>query len=177
LDNLRRERVSLDDNSGPQSDYLSEKSVTNELAVLTPYEISFRCFTPELATVLASFAGSSNAMLVKTINVDLAPAVEANAPAFQPIAPVQMPTPVIAPPPTRESEDAVFRRRYGLSPGGPTRPSAPTPQPQPVTPTSTGVAPGGPPAGKGGLPTVLDERQLKITLMLILVKPLPIPTK
>ncbi len=177
LDNLRRERVSLDDNSGPQSDYLSEKSVTNELAVLTPYEITFRCFTPELAAVLAGFAGSSNAMLVKTINVDLAPAVEVspNAPIYQPVAPVQMPTPVITPPPTRESEDAVFRRRYGLTPGGaPTRPVFPTPQPQPaVNPASTGVGP----AGKGGLPTVLDERQLKITLLVTLVKPLPTPTK
>src|SRR5262249_29850388 len=28
LDNVRRERVSTDDNSGPQTDYLSEKSVT-----------------------------------------------------------------------------------------------------------------------------------------------------
>jgi hypothetical protein len=181
LDNLRRERVSVDDNSGPQSDYLSEKSVTNELAVLTPYEIAFRCFTPELATVLAGFAGSSNAMLVKTINVDLAPAVEVSpyAPPPQTIQ-VQMPTPVInTPPPTRESEDAVFRRRYGLTPGGaPARPAVPTPQPQPaVNPAGTGVAPGATPAGKGGLPTVLDERQLKITLMLTLVKPLPTPTK
>ncbi len=45
LDNLRRERVSEDDNKGPQTDYLSEKSVTNELAVLTPYEVTFRCFS------------------------------------------------------------------------------------------------------------------------------------
>src|SRR5262249_43164020 len=34
LDNLRRERVSADDSNGPQTDYLSEKSVTNDLAIL-----------------------------------------------------------------------------------------------------------------------------------------------
>jgi len=178
LDNLRRERVSLDDNSGPQADYLSEKSVTNELAVLTPYEISFRCFTPELATVLARFAGSSNAMLVKTINVDLAPAVEA-APAAPTVQPTMfVPAPPVNPPPaSRESEDAAFRRRYGLAPGGPPRPNAPTPQPQMVAPAPSGAAPGATGPGKGGLPTVLDERQLKVTLMLILVKPLPVSTK
>ena len=42
LDNLRRERVSEDDLKGPQTDYLPEKSVTNELAVLTPYEVQPR---------------------------------------------------------------------------------------------------------------------------------------
>jgi hypothetical protein len=173
LDNLRRERVSLDDNNGPQSDYLNEKSVTNELAVLTPYELSFRCFTPELASVLAAFSSSSNALLVKTINVDLAPAVEAPAPA--PAGPIfTPPTPQVnAPPPSRESADAEFRRRYGI--GGPSRPVAPTPPPQPVVMPGA-VAPAAT-SGKGGLPTVLDERQLKITLVLIIVKPLPMPAK
>src|SRR5438876_6418511 len=67
IDNVRRERVSADDDSGPQSDYLVEKSVTNDLAVLTPYELTFRCFTPELAAVLSGFASSPYALLVKTI--------------------------------------------------------------------------------------------------------------
>ena len=56
LDNIRRERVSEDDLKGPQTDYLPEKSVTNELAVLSPYEVTFRCFSSELAAVLAGFA-------------------------------------------------------------------------------------------------------------------------
>src|SRR5271166_6237002 len=37
LDGIRRERVSADDETGPQTDYLPGKSVTNDLAVLTPY--------------------------------------------------------------------------------------------------------------------------------------------
>ena len=77
LDNLRRERVSEDDLKGPQTDYLPEKSVTNELAVLSPYEVSFRCFSSELAAVLAGFASSPCGLLVKTINVESAPAVAA----------------------------------------------------------------------------------------------------
>src|SRR5689334_3762941 len=58
LDFLRRERVSPDDAAGNATDYLDEKSVTNELAILSPYEITFRCFSPELASVLSSFASS-----------------------------------------------------------------------------------------------------------------------
>jgi hypothetical protein len=69
LDSIQRVRVSEDDTTGPQSDYLDEHSVTNDLAVLTPYVITFRSFTPELARVLAGFANASNAFIVKSINV------------------------------------------------------------------------------------------------------------
>ena len=54
LDNIRRVRVSADDSSGPTTDYIEKRPITNELAVLTPYEITFRCFSQELAAALAS---------------------------------------------------------------------------------------------------------------------------
>src|SRR5262249_19518536 len=73
LENLRRERVSPDDTGGPQTDYLNEKSVTNELALLTPNELTFKCFSSELAAVLSGFASSPNGIIVKTINVKSAP--------------------------------------------------------------------------------------------------------
>ncbi len=69
LDGIQRVRVSDDDAAGPQSDYLDQHAVTNDLAVLTPYVITIRCFTPELARVLAGFASASNAFIVKSINV------------------------------------------------------------------------------------------------------------
>ena len=47
LDGLRRERVSADDQSGPATDYLGENSTTNAQAIMTPYEVTFRCFSPE----------------------------------------------------------------------------------------------------------------------------------
>jgi hypothetical protein len=65
LDALRRERVSADDTSGPATDYLGENSTTNGLAIMTPYEMTFRCFSPELAAVLAGFASSPNGLIVK----------------------------------------------------------------------------------------------------------------
>lgn len=69
LDGIQRERVSDDDVSGPQTDYLADNSVTNELAVLTPYAITFRAFSPEIAQALAGFAASPNGFVVTSINV------------------------------------------------------------------------------------------------------------
>ena len=66
LDFIRRERVAPEDTAGAVSDYLNQKSVTNDLAVLTPYEIKFRCFTPELATALSGFS-SSRGMFLRSI--------------------------------------------------------------------------------------------------------------
>jgi len=190
LDNLRRERVSPDDSAGPQTDYLTEKSITNELAVMTPYEMTFRCFSSELASVLSSFAASPAALLVKTINVELAPA----PPAPEPTTPsvVYNPQYVTQTPQSTEMEDAIARanaqnsmmRRYGsmMRGGGgagmdsgalggiPYRETAATPPSQGyVAPSPTGPAA----SPKGGLPTVLDEKQLKVTVNLLLVKLLP----
>ena len=69
LDGVQRLRVSDDDSTGPQSDYLDDQSTTNDLAVLTPYEITFRAFGPEVAQVLAKFASSPHGFIVKGINV------------------------------------------------------------------------------------------------------------
>lgn len=169
LDGLRRERVSEDDQRGPQTDYLAEKSVTNELAVLTPYELSFRCFSSELASVLAGFADSPHSLIVKTINVEPAPA---SAPVDQGAAPVmtyQPPQPTYVPPPSTPAAEAPMRSggfedRYGLRGRRPPPPPVTQPTytyaPQPVT-----VA-----RSKGGLPTALDERQLKVTMVLVVVK-------
>jgi hypothetical protein len=121
LDNIQRARVSDDDTAGPQADYLNDVSVTNDLAVLTPYTITFRSFSAELASVLANFAASPHAFVVKGVN----------------ISPAGM-----SPPP-------------GAPPGG-----SPPVMPPP------GTVP-----GHGGLPTVLNEQLLRITLEVVIVKP------
>jgi hypothetical protein len=108
---IQRVRVSADDINGPQSDYLDESPVTNELAVLTPYVVTFRSFTPELARVLSGFATSSNAFIVKAINVQ---------PASGAVAPM-------------DAAEAMMRpgmpRQY---PRGFVQPGAGTPAPQPA---------------------------------------------
>ena len=72
LDGIQRVRVSDDDAGGPQADYLDDHSTTNNLAVLTPYQITFRSFSPEIGVVLAGFASSPHGFIVKGINVQLA---------------------------------------------------------------------------------------------------------
>ena len=135
LDSFQRVRVSDDDANGPQSDYLDEHSQTNALAVLTPYVVTFRCFSPELARVLAGLATSSNAFIVKSLNVQPAGAA-AGGPGDQTAGAPGMPG---LPPPGRYGEFM------------PTPAAAPAPTPQPV-------------AGRGGLPVVLKEQLLRITL-------------
>jgi hypothetical protein len=69
LDGVQRIRMSDDDASGSQGDYIDNQSVTNELAVITPYTVVFRAFSPEIAQTLAGFASSPNCFVVKGINV------------------------------------------------------------------------------------------------------------
>ena len=193
--NLRRERVSADDSSvkALQTDYHNDKSVTNDLGVMTPYELKFRCFSTELAAVLSGLASSSNAWIVKVINVEPAPVSETTMP--QPSAsPVQSQPTYIPPPPAPNTEE-LMRQRYGMnrygtgdgmdrygtsqSRGGiPYRPLAPgapayTPPPAPAmaAPAPTGANPA--PAARGALPTVLDEKPLDVTMTVLLVKLLP----
>ena len=168
LEYIHRERIAPEDSSGA-TDYLNQKSITNELAVLTPYEVKFKCFTPELASALSGFASSPNGLLVKTINVELAPAAELvpemaqAATIVQPI--IQQPIPEQ---PTKRMAEEQFRRRYGLE--GRRGASIPPPIAQPAAPQPM---PAAAPAARGGLQTVLDERQLAVTLMLNVVKMLP----
>jgi hypothetical protein len=72
LDGIQRVRVSEDDLVGPAGDYIDNHAVTNDLAVITPYVVSFRCFTPELARVISAFSVAPNTFLIKAVNVQLA---------------------------------------------------------------------------------------------------------
>ncbi len=180
LDHIRRERVSEDDWKGPQTDYVSEKLITNELMVMAPYEVSFRCFSPELAAVLAGFAAAPCGLIVKTINVESAPAAPASEEPGMPIvggAPGYAPTPQPAYPspqvpragerPTSTADR--MAQRYGMRGRG----MQPRPNPPPQAYVPPPVATTLPTPGHSGLQLVLDEKQLKITLMLEAVKLLP----
>jgi hypothetical protein len=97
LDGIQRVRISEDDASGPQSDYFDGHSVTNNLAVLTPYQITFRSFSPEVGEVLAGFASSPHGFIVKSINVQLAGAVAATSPDAAAPQPPPGPAPAVVP--------------------------------------------------------------------------------
>jgi len=151
LDSIQRVRVSDDDiNGGLQSDYIDRTAVTNALAVITPYVVTFQCFTPELARTISGFATSTNPFVVKSVSVQ--PSTAAGA-ADNGIG---------APPPMMPSNQKVFDRygrMNGRYAGGP--PGMPPPPPA-----------NAPPA-KGGLQTVLKEQLLRVTLEVDIVKLLP----
>ena len=162
LESIQRVRVSDDDIRGPQTDYIDEVSVTNQMAVVTPYVINFRSFTPELARVICGFANSSNSFIVKSISVE--PAQEAASgelgqPGMENGAVPGMPPGAFGggyPGVYGGGRAAAYARRYGYYP---------TPQPvQPPPPVVT---------GRGGLQTVLKEQLLHITIEVDLVKLLP----
>jgi len=69
LDGIQRVPASSDDVGGPQTDYLADQSVTNDLAVLTPYQVTFRAFSPEIARTLEGFATSPHGFIVRAISV------------------------------------------------------------------------------------------------------------
>ena len=176
LDAVRRERVSEDDQKGPQTDYIPEKTVTNELAVLTPYEVVFYCFSSELASVLAGFASSPCGLIVKTINVEHGSAAgtgEQPGAPFTPPTPYVAPTPAyVAPPPAEAPRPSGrgFEDRYGMR-GRRMAPPPPPPVAQPIYNPAPMAA-----SKSKGLTTVLDEKQVKVTLALVVVK-LACPTK
>ena len=69
LESIQRVPISLDDSNGPPSDYLGDRPVTSDQAVLTPYELTFRGFSPEIAQTLEAFAASPHGFIIKTMSV------------------------------------------------------------------------------------------------------------
>ncbi|MBC8096371.1 MAG: hypothetical protein H7Y43_11205, partial [Akkermansiaceae bacterium] len=145
LDAVRRERVSLDDQNGPQSDYLEmgHVAVTNELAILVPYEVVFRCFSAELAATLAAFGSTEYGIIIKLVNVDPA----SGGGLAGEMAPGAM---------TPAYPQAYYNSEMRLVTGVQPPPGAANPVPS-----------------RGGLQTILEEKPLKVTLVLNVVRLLP----
>jgi hypothetical protein len=71
LESIRRTPVSTNDIT-PTGNYLSKKVTTNSVtgASVFPYEVTFQCFSSELANTLASFANSQAVYVVKSVNIE-----------------------------------------------------------------------------------------------------------
>lgn len=161
LDGIRRERVSADDAAGTATDYLDRVSTTNELAVVTPYEVTFRCFTPELGAVLAGFANTPYGLIVKALNEEPAPYTPSAEPVAAAVTYAQ-PQPQVRPMYGEEGGGAAdaFAARYGR------RATMPTAQPVMAAPVAAAQP------VKTGPQTFLKEKQIKVTLLIHVVKPL-----
>ena len=69
LDGIQRESVSDNDTAGPQSDYLTDKTRATDTVTVTPYMVTFRCFSTDLANVLSKMASSDYGFVVTGVNV------------------------------------------------------------------------------------------------------------
>jgi hypothetical protein len=165
LQEIKRPAVPGEEYNG--SDYLMVTTVTNAAGVVTtPYMVSFRAFSAEIANVLAGVAASSNCLIVKTIHVE---------PSREPLpqlADLQAPAPTPAPmmaqqffPPPQALPDNPFMAQGNPGSGfGRERRRMFTPQVQqyvPATPVPT--VPTGPVA-------VLSETPLFVTIYIDVVK-------
>jgi hypothetical protein len=183
LVSLRRVPVSKKD-TGSTEFLLGRKAATNTVAgaVLVPYEVTFQGFTAELGAALNGLSRSPHCWLVKNINVEKVAAVAAAEDEESPYAPYTPYSSYTSPgtpgqPGGAVSPGDLMMRRYGLRPGagsrygvgrpgeraGPTPPlGAPpvTPFPQPGV-----VAP-----VRRGPETVLNEKLLRITMLLDAVR-------
>lgn len=75
LDRIRRISVAANDTPGltlmgGTSDYWTRKPVTNDLAIIIPYEVVFRAFSSELQAFMEGLARSPHSLLLKNLVVD-----------------------------------------------------------------------------------------------------------
>ena len=157
---IQRVRVSDDDvTQGSQMDYIDASPVTNDLAIMTPYVVTFRGFSPELAKVISGFANSPHPFIVKSVSVQPANAVaSADNAAGAPDA---------YPP----GGGAYGQGAYGA--GGAYGPGGAYGYRYRGMPPPTGMPNQQPLPARGGLPTVLKEQLLNITVEVDIVKLLP----
>ena len=141
LEAILRERSSDDGAAAQmtsQSDYLDASSLTNGNTVITPYQVTFQCYTTELGNVLANFANLRHTVVVKTLAIQPADGLMGMAMGMDPGV---------------GGGGAV--QQYLTQAGG-----------------ATAVAPGAA-SGRGGLATAIDEKKLRVTMLLDFVKILP----
>lgn len=131
LDSIQRERTS-DDASSQQAaaatDYVDSISLTNGNTVVTPYQVTFECFTPQLGAVLSSFANQSHTVVVKTLNIQPVDLVMGGGMGMG-----------------MQSENNGFPNPGALQPG----------------------------ARPGALSTIIDEKKLKVIMLLDFIKITP----
>jgi hypothetical protein len=152
LESIRREALSSDDTNGP--DYLppDQRTVSTPLADLTPYEITFDCFSGELATVLGKLAASPHGLVVKSIVVG--PAQSGASMAGMAASPNPYAGPGGMP------ASVGHYNLGGYNPGG-YNPGVPPPRS--FTPA--------PPPPNGRPVKFLSENKLRITLLVEVIKP------
>ncbi len=191
---LRIRRVPVSKQDVGSTEYLTGSKVqTNATtgAVVTPYEVTFQGFSQELAAVLSGLEQSRHAFLVKMVDVEHS---EESSALPMPESPYQVPlvpqTGAFPPPTTQPTGADLMRQRYGRLPGGAQGGPGGTGRSAEFLRRYGGATPGARPPGTPGAPntvyapapvrrgpeTVLEEKQLKVTLTVDAVR-LPLPPR
>ena len=151
LDGIRRIAITAQDTPSPtpgQSDYWNRKPETNDLAVITPYEFTFHCFTPELASVMHGLATNRYCFIVRNMMVDTGTStvLDTNATATGESAA-----------PSAAMQQYQMMMRYGGRYGRMPPMAMPTPDAM--------AAPGGSaPIKRNGMTVVLNEKPFRVVL-------------
>ena len=150
-------RVPAQGEDGGGDCLLQTATVTNQWGVVTPYKITFRGFSSEVAAVMEGFARSSNCFIIKTI--DVSPDL-----SVQPIAvqtPAQSAAPAYAAPPRNPSP---VRNQSDHHRGPPEMRPPPGAAPQEPSAPATAAAVTAPPV------LFLSENALLVTISVDVVK-------
>ena len=151
LDGIRRIAITAQDTPSPtpgQSDYWNRKPETNDLAVITPYEFTFHCFTTELASVMHGLATNRYCFIVRNMMVDTGTStvLDTNATATGE-------APVV---PSAAMQQYQMMMRYGGRYGR---------MPQMAMPPPEALTPGGSaPIKRNGMTVVLNEKPFRVVL-------------
>lgn len=124
IEAIRRVAVAKDDSMGGNS-YIPLTAVTNDLVVITPYEVTIKGFSSEMAGVLQAFANADSCYRITAINVatteltdpDAVLLADSDYGATPAMAGRYAPTGGAATPGGRAAD---FARTYGIAPGGST---------------------------------------------------------
>ncbi len=162
VESLRR--VKAFEGEPPGADLLTDRAQqTNSLTpavnvTITPYRVVFRGFSADLAAVINGFSTTKEFMAIRQIDVEQAGGafdapnpMMGMAPGMQPgmVPPAGLPNPGV--------------------PGAPVNPAAP-PGARPPPPKAPGGLPAAPSAPKSSLTLVLNEKPLRFTLALDVIK-------
>lgn len=164
LNGLRRPQVASTDTTVGGNDFVTKKADTNAVvgASIIPYEVSFECFSTELGSVLSGFLNSHEAYLLKTINVEHSTGADTAA----------APDPNAAMAAAATDPRMALMRRYGMNPGMAARYGLGAGASQ-LNPQGSPAAPAAPTTPTKAGQTALDEKPLRVTIALEVVKLAP----
>src|SRR4051812_8643487 len=88
LKRIKRIPASSDDNN--QNDFIDKKATTNDVAIVTPYELTFQGFSTELARVMEGLVNSKNCFVIRSVVVTKVTEDTQAAAASVPVNPAAM---------------------------------------------------------------------------------------